>query len=238
MTNQAKPMRATLNIKSARKYPDGLIGAQVIILDEKKNRIYYACRAKYVNQKIEVDTANIWVCIEGNWKRGAKPTDAELALITSSMNSLITRCSHLFKRELPCSTDKVKQYGMWDDTVISLCEPQILQGHVIKIGGRIFTACRWDALTKTRDESIIEYRLIGDTQNRVKYLNLLDKSDPIVQRLQKQFEFACDQHSRQRGRQPIGFISWEDSNKYKHSIGQLPECPTQYRQQQRQANAT
>ncbi|WP_199506865.1 MULTISPECIES: hypothetical protein [unclassified Psychrobacter] len=237
MTNQTKPIRATLNIKSARKYSDGLIGAQVILLDEKKNRTYFACRASRVPNKTEVDTTNIWMYTNGGWKRGAKPNDAELALITSSMDSLITRCSHLFNRELCGSTSSHKQYGMWDDTVISLCEPKMMQGHVIKIGARIFTAGSWDALTKTRDESVIKYRLIGDTQHEVKYLSLKEDSD-ILRRLKKQFEYACKQYANKRARQPVGFRGWEDSNQYKYSVGQLPQSPAQYRQSQRHANAS
>ena len=237
MSNSPTPIRADLNIRSPRKYPDGLIGAQVILFDEKDNRTYYACRAKRVGNTAKIDASDIWVHANGGWKRGAKPSETELALLTKSMSALVIDYNALFTRELRGSTSNNKQYGMWDDTVISLCEPKMLKGHVIKIGARVFTCGRWDALEKMPFDSSIEYRVIGDTQNKVKRLSLKEDSD-ILRRLKKQFEFACKQYSNQQARQPVGFRGWEDSNRYKYSVGQLPMSPSQYRQSQRHANAS
>ena len=65
MSNSPTPIRADLNIRSPRKYPNGLIGAQVILFDEKDNRTYYACRAKRVGNTAKIDASDIWVHANG-----------------------------------------------------------------------------------------------------------------------------------------------------------------------------
>lgn len=225
--------RATLNIKSARRYPDGLIGSQVIIVDEDGSRIYYACRMLRLSDTVaELERDNVRAFINGKWQ-STVISDATAALLSKSMLPLTTQYYRLFNRELlskqkPRTGQKQPHYGMWNDTIISVATPRSPRGHCIKIGARIFETASVDKLVANSYETSISYRIIGDTTATTHQLNITENS-AILERLTKQMEVAEDKYFRAKSSQPIGFDSWDDLSEHRHQSGQYAMSPKQHR---------
>lgn len=187
--------------KSVRKHADGRYSAQIVIIDTANDtQTFYACRLS--SDKV-FDQDAIYEFSTSAWRRVA-PSEIITSLLSSTLLSYICRINHLLTRKVDSKNCEVR-YMMYNDAVMFVSLDD--SSHQLKIGDRIFhTHDCYNIFKQNTIQKTIFFEWLGvpGIKTRID----VSKQPELMERLQKQYDFASNIRSRHKNASPIGGMSW------------------------------
>ena len=212
--------------KSVRKHADGRYSAQIVIINTANDsQTFYACRLS--SDKV-FDQRDIYEFSASAWCR-VSPSEITTSLLSSTLVSYIRRTDHLLTRKVDSRTGEVR-YMMYNDAVMLASLDN--SSHQLKIGDRVFhTHDCYNIFKQNAAQRIISFEWLGEPG--VKNFIDVSKQPELIERLQKQYDFASDMRSRHKNTRPIGGMSWAANQNDRKAFGR---SKYNHRQLQRSRN--
>lgn len=198
--------------KSVRKHADGRYSAQIVIINTTNDsKTFYACRLS--SDKV-FDQDAIYEFSTNAWRR-ISPSEIIKSLLSSTLVAYIRHTNHLLTRKVDSKTGEVR-YMMYNDAVMFFSLDD--SNHQLKIGDRIFhTHDCYNIFKQNAAQRIISFEWLGEPG--VKTCIDVSKQPKLMERLQKQYDFASDMRSRHKKARPIGGMSWAANQNDRKTFG-------------------